>query len=82
MTLSSSRAIVKVSMLSLFLGALFLSWVVGVLGLDFRGMAPMGRISARREKRQFEVQRSIAEVETFHIKHIVKHIKNVTKEAP
>jgi len=32
-------------------------WVVGVLGLDFRGMALMGRISARRAKRQFEVQR-------------------------
>ena len=32
-------------------------WVVGVFRLDFRGMALMGRISARREKRQFEVQR-------------------------
>ena len=31
--------------------------VVGDLDLNFRGMAPMGRISARREKRQFEVQR-------------------------
>ena len=39
---SSSRASVKVSKLSLLLGALFLSLVVGVLGLDFRGMALVG----------------------------------------
>jgi hypothetical protein len=54
---SSSRAGVKVSMISLLLGALFSLWVVGALGLDFRGMVLMGRISARCDNRQFEVQR-------------------------
>jgi len=47
-------------MLSLFLGALFLSlggWLVFFSILNFHGMALMGRISARREKKQFEVQR-------------------------
>jgi len=49
---SSSRAGVRVSMISRLLGALFLSlWVAGVLGLDFRGMALMGRISAGRENK-------------------------------
>jgi len=57
----SSRAGVQVSMLSLLLGGLILSLGAGVLSLDFRGLDPMGRISARRGKRQFlkfEVQRS------------------------
>ena len=45
----SSRAGVKVSMLSLLLGARSSCWVVGILGLDFRGMVLKGRISARRK---------------------------------
>ena len=58
-----------------FSASCFSLWVAGVLGLDFRGMALMGRISARRGKRQFEVQRRSS------VSYIVKHIVQTYREA-